>query len=229
MSDDPVAMMRENFPHLAPEALDRMERSVRQLQAEGVPLNSYLPVIDTTDDLELPTKEAILDRAMALMVVALRGEGLEPEFLDPFREKLGVDAFLTPEEASYLANPDASVHDNAQFGWRYASAHVLFWSLGFVDELGRPDAPRDPGPMVRMLRDEPREEILAKAKLRSESEILDAADLIYRYRWALVDARINGREPPAGLDPSVALEWHWALNWLIDHAEIGWDDTRLDT
>ena len=63
----------------------------------------------------------------------------------------------------------------------------------------------------------------------SESEVLDQADLIYRYRWALVDARINGREPPAGLNPSVALEWQWALNWLIRHTQEEWDYIGLDT
>ena len=113
--------------------------------------------------------------------------------------------------------------------WRYASALVLFWSLGLVEELGPPDGPRDPGEFIRLLRDVPREEILSRAEMRSKEEVLDAADLIYRYRWAVVDAEINGKAMPPGVHPGVALERHWALNWLIRHQNEEWDHVGLDT
>jgi Domain of unknown function (DUF4272) len=70
---------------------------------------------------------------------------------------------------------------------------------------------------------------VGRAVLRSKSEILDQADLIYRYRWALVDARYKGREPPAGLNPDVAMERHQVFNWLIEHSKTAWDDISLDT
>jgi hypothetical protein len=70
---------------------------------------------------------------------------------------------------------------------------------------------------------------MAKTTLRPIEDILDQADLIYRYRWALVDARVNDSEPPAGLDPGVALERHRALNWLIGYLGQDWDDVTTDT
>ena len=51
--------------------------------------------------------------------------------------------------------------------------------------------------------------------MRNIEEILDEADLIYRYNWACVNARIKGENAPAGLDSEVVFERHWGLNWLI--------------
>ena len=42
---------------------------------------------------------------------------------------------------------------------------------------------------------------LENSKMRSMEEILDEADLIYRYDWACVDARVNGKDAPSELDP----------------------------
>ena len=72
------------------------------------------------------------------------------------------------------------------------------------------------------------EEFLAEAELRRPSEILDEADLILRYDWAVVDARVNQKPIPAELDRGVVYERHYALNWLIyNHEE--WDDVHTDT
>lgn len=61
--------------------------------------------------------------------------------------------------------------------------------------------------------------------LRSIDEILDEADLIYRYHWACVDARIHRKNVPADLDSGVVFERHWGLNWLIGK---GTDDGNWD-
>ena len=62
-----------------------------------------------------------------------------------------------------------------------------------------------------------------------ETEILDEADLIYRYNWVCVDSRVNDKTPPAGLNGGVAYERHRALNWLICYLDLAWDDVRTDT
>lgn len=227
--DDPVTAFSQRFPNLPSEGVERRTRSVRQLQAEGVAVNSWLPVIETADEVSLPDKEAIIDRATALVAVALKGEGLEPEYLDRFVERTGANAVMTPKERAFMQDDQASENDNVQFSWRYASALVLFWSLGQVDELGPPDAPRDPGEFIRLLRDVPREDILARVSMRSEAEVLDAVDLIYRYRWAVVDAQINDKPMPPGVHPGIALERQWALNWLVRHDQEEWDFVMLDT
>lgn len=53
-------------------------------------------------------------------------------------------------------------------------------------------------------------------------------DLIYRIDWAIVDARLNNKEPPGGFDPGVVFERHYALNWLTRYSD-DWDDVTTDT
>jgi hypothetical protein len=72
-------------------------------------------------------------------------------------------------------------------------------------------------------------QFVADATLRPVAEVLDEADLIYRYDWAVVDARINNKPVPLGVDPGVVQERHYALNWLIGYMDQDWDDVSTDT
>ncbi|MER9491067.1 DUF4272 domain-containing protein [Mesorhizobium sp. M0320] len=79
------------------------------------------------------------------------------------------------------------------------------------------------------MRDLDTEGLLKRANLRPQSELLDAADLIYRYNWAVMDARVNGKAAPAGLERDVVVERHYVLNWLIGYMGQEWDDISTDT
>lgn len=70
---------------------------------------------------------------------------------------------------------------------------------------------------------------LRSAKLRAQSELLDAADLIYRYDWACVNARLKGESAPSGLEPGVVKERHYTLNWLIGYGDEPWDNVSTNT
>lgn len=64
----------------------------------------------------------------------------------------------------------------------------------------------------------------------SQEQLLDAAEVILRYDWACVDARIHHRDAPAGLDAGVVQERHYALNWLVGGSDnADWDDVRPHT
>lgn len=68
---------------------------------------------------------------------------------------------------------------------------------------------------------------VSSAKLRSPAELLDAADLIYRYHWAVRQAKLDGMaEPPAALVPPLVEARHVALYWLIG---VGDDWDNIDT
>lgn len=79
------------------------------------------------------------------------------------------------------------------------------------------------------MRDRSTEQFIAEASLRPLAQVLDEADLIVRYHWAAVDARINRKPCPAGVDPGVVYERHYALNWLIGYGNQAWDDVATDT
>jgi hypothetical protein len=219
----------QRFPDLPPDAVERRRRSIGVMEAEGVPVNPWLPVIEAEAETRLPTTEGVAMRAVATLLVASKGVGLEQDYVDDYVEKYALAPWLSPEEARFLADPAPSPEDLGVHSWRFEAARVLFWSLGFVESLGGPREQFDPGALQRLLRDGTRDSLLAGAKLRSRGEVLDEADRIYRYRWALVDAQINGRPPPAGLSDDVAMEWHQALNWLIRHEAEPWDEVSLDT
>jgi hypothetical protein len=136
---------------------------------------------------------------------------------------------FTPKELAFIKDPDPTEHDRTQFAWRYECFWVMLWALGYLDTLPAPDETCDVSKAVGLLRDNGREGFLKNAKLRPQQEILDEADLIYRYHWAVVDARVNGGEPPTGVDGGVVMERHYALNWLIGYMDQGWDDISTDT
>jgi hypothetical protein len=159
----------------------------------------------------------------------MKGEGLENEEIKKLVKKYEIADAFSPKECKFIDNPKPSKHDRIQFAWHYECYSVMLWSLGFLDELPRPDKICDVAREVSFLRDLGRESFLKKAKLRPAREILDAADLICRYHWATTEARIKNQPSPASLDPGVVHERHYALNWLIGYSDQEWDDVTTDT
>jgi hypothetical protein len=211
------------------ESLARKHRSIAVLKNAGVRWIEHLPGIETEDESKRRTTEEVAIRAMALCIVAVKGEGLEQETIDKLVAQYRLADTFTPKEAAFIKDPNPSQHDRVQFAWRYECYWVMLWALGYVDSLDTPGAICDVPKAVAFLRDNGREGFLRKAKLRSQKEILDAADLIYRYHWAVVDARVNGGDSPEGVEGGVVMERHYALNWLIGYMDQEWDDISTDT
>ena len=211
------------------DALDRRARSITHLKRDGVPTLDTLPVIETASEARLRSADDIVRRAIALVLIANKGELNDQEFVEQLIADFAARDDFSPNETAFIANPNTSPIERTQFLWRYEALNVLLWAVGFVDTLERPDHIIDVGKVVDVFRDNGRAGLLAKAKLRPLSEILDDADLIYRTHWAVTDARINGRASPSGLDGGVVMERHYAFNWLIGYMGQEWDDVTTDT
>src|SRR5215475_4644439 len=207
----------------------RKKRSEELLKTQGIPINPSLPPIESEEETVPRSAQDIAKRAVGLCAVALRGEGLkQQEIIDLLKGK-DVWAFVTPEEKKFLLKKRPARQETINFKWRYESLWVLLWALGHVQDLGAPTSICDVQSTVRTVLDSPSEDFIHRAKSRPISEILDEADLIYRYDWAVVDARIKGEDPPGNLDPGVVYERHYALNWLIGHMDQEWDEVTTDT
>jgi hypothetical protein len=209
--------------------VDRKARSVARLKKEGVPTIEFLPVIEYSKEAKRRTAEEIAKRAIAICMAAVKAEGVEQEFVDSLVKQYGAEKFLSPEEAAFIKNPNPSQPDRIKFSWRYEGYWVLLWALGYVERLDRPEHMCDVAKAVTFLKGRSTEEVIKGAKLRSLTDILDEADLIYRYNWAVTDARVNKKEKPPKLEGGVVQERHYVLNWLIGYMDQEWDEISTDT
>jgi Domain of unknown function (DUF4272) len=211
------------------EAKERKQKSVERLKKEGVPVIEHLPVIEDSAEAKKRTVEAVAHRAIAVVIAAVKGEGLDQPTVDSLVTKYGADKFFSPEEAAFIKDASPSQPDRIKFSWRYECAWVLLWSLGYVDTLTKPEGICDVPKLVGILRDRDTAQFIADAKLRPLDQILDQADLIYRYHWATTDARVKNQTAPAKLEGGVVQERHYVLNWLIGYMDQAWDDISTDT
>lgn len=210
--------------------LKRKQKSEEILQSEGIPFISHLPVIEDEETAQIRSLSEIAQRAMALNIVAVKGEGLEQERVLQIIQQYNLSKAFSPKELLFINNESPSQQDLINFTWRYESYWVLLWALNYIEELSRPDTICDVTRAVSIMVDKTVDEFINEAKLRTTGEILDAADLIYRYDWACVNARLNGKPAPADLESGVVYERHYALNWLIGYPEnADWDDVSTDT
>ncbi len=239
--------------------LERKQKSVEILKTNKVPYMEGLPVIEGVNEIEMRSAEEIAKRAIACLIsiqVACdinSGENIEEskEFFKGFLDKYGVKEELTEareffkgfldkykvkeeltnnEKKIIFGSPDKQEVIN--MAWKYEAYWTLIWALGIVDKLEYPSQICDCNFAIRAVADyEDFNDFMKTVKLRSIEEILDEADLIYRYNWACVDARIHGENPPAGIDPGVVFERHWGLNWLIGKGTYNnnWDSVSTDT
>jgi hypothetical protein len=211
------------------EAFQRKGRSEAILHRDGVRINLHLPVIETQEEARLRSTQEVAYRALSLLAVALKGEGLEQQLVETLVGRYGLAPYFTPKEAVFIENAAPSQSDRSQFSWRYEAAWVLLWALGYLEELGKPSTICDVPKAVTIMHERSTAQFVADANLRSLEQVLDEADLIYRYDWAVVDARVNDKPSPAGLEPGVVQERHHALNWLIGYMDQDWDNVSTDT
>jgi len=211
------------------EAAERKLRSEAILRAEGVPFFAQLPVIDTAAEALKRSKEEVALRALCVLFVAAKGEGLGEELVERLLEFYELRPHLSPRELAFVLDKSPSQHDRIQFTWRHEAAWALLWALGFVTELGKPDRICDVAFAAGTMAERTASQFIEDSELRPIADILDQADLIYRYHWAIRNARIKGQQAPAGLDPGVTQERHHALNWLIGYDGREWDHVGTDT
>ncbi|WP_306115478.1 MULTISPECIES: DUF4272 domain-containing protein [unclassified Roseovarius] len=211
------------------EQLARKARSVELLRAKGIPVLDSLPVIVDEDRSLRRTKKEVAERALALMIAAVKGETGDQALIDTLIDQYDAGALFTLAERAFINDPNPSEQMRVEMSWRYEGVHTLLWALGFYDALMPPDQIVDVYEMGTLLRDLGPDGLRRKAQLRPQAAVLDMTDLVYRMNWAAVEARVNGEPVPAGIHPGIVYERHYALNWLIGYAGLGWDEMRTDT
>lgn len=197
------------------EALDRKARSIEILKAGEVPTTPDWPTIPDSSRAKVRTVEEVAQRAIAVCFTALKAEGASQDTLEGLVKRYKAKKFFTVPEWEFVDNNAQTNEDRNRYLWRYEDLDVLMWALGYSDELGRPDHTCDVRKTVSYLSNRTLEQFIADAKLRPIAEILDEADLAYRYNGACEDAKRRGKTAPAGLDRQVVRQRHAIFSWLI--------------
>ncbi|MES2900029.1 MAG: DUF4272 domain-containing protein [Pseudomonadota bacterium] len=209
------------------QALARKAASEAALAARGIVVDDTLPALVCEDELTLRDRDAVVDRARALLLVALRAESVasgEPIPVDTLLNKMPLgDNALSPLERAFLDLPSPSEHECAQFTWRYESLYLLEWALGLVNELPYPSEACDTASTVATLIE------MRGPALRPATDILDALDLHYRLHWFIRQERLRKSVETKGVDADVVMERHRTLNWLVRFQHAPWDEVDTPT
>jgi hypothetical protein len=210
------------------EAEDRKHRSIKRLKGEGVPTLEWLPVIEDSTQARPPSADAAARRFCALVLVAIKGVSNDQALATRLRAAFADRADLSPSEIEFMEDAAASDLDRVQFSWAFEAALPIAWALGRIQALDRPERLVDPASLIDLIEPDDGKAFVSSARMRPLAEILDAADLIYRYHWAVRDAGLKNRPAPARLDGEVVMERHRGLNWLIGY-DAEWDEVTTDT
>jgi hypothetical protein len=225
----PAEPLSDSDSKISTEQSARKQRSEALLRSARVPINDWLPTIEGEAEITLRTPAEIAQRLAALVVVAFKAsERPKQSVVESIVVERGYRPFFTPEELVFIDSPDPLERARIKFSWRCEAAWPLLWALQYVD--GSLGLPRETCDVPFLSETVYRAFDLAAPGIRSASEILDEADLIYRCHWAVRQAGLDGAPAPAGLDPGVTMERHHALNWLIGYNDnADWDDVTTDT
>ncbi len=216
---------KENYTE---EQLDRKAKSEEFLERNKIKINKNLPCVASSKKVKIRSLDDVIDRAFALLIIAVKGEGIEQEHLDRTVKDKRIHSF-SPKEKEVYETANLSDQEKAYATWRYESLYTLLWALGKFDELKYPGDICNVSEVVDRIFKPEREIFENTVQLRSKEELLDELDVTYRMNWACVNARVKGEEISGNLNPSVIYERHYALNWLTTYMNQDWDDVQTNT
>lgn len=210
------------------EQIERKNNSEEFLNKHGIKINKNLPCIPSSTDIKLRTKKRIINRAYALLITAVKGEGIEQAHLERTVKEKNINSF-SPKELHLFKAAQLNDQEKANATWRYESLYTILWALGKMDDLKFPNEICNVKAVVGTLFQPNREDFENSVKIKNVDEILNELDKTYRMNWACVDARIKGQPVGGNINPSVIYERHYALNWLTNYMDQEWDDVQTNT
>jgi hypothetical protein len=224
----PTTTDQEPDAHSTAEAEERRAQSVAAVEALGLPVNADMPLPVTSESITERSSEDVANRAIAVMLTAIKGERDPDPTLAANIQRFGERAAFSEKEAAFIEDQAPELQTRVDFSWRFECLHILLWALGDVDELQGPGEAADLGVEVTLVLDagitlgEGRE-------VRSASELLDQTDFYTHLLWSGRALRTSGAEFPDGYSYSVVYERLRALRWLVGYHGQAWDEVTLET
>ena len=218
---------------------ERKGRSIAVLKEKGIPYIEHLKCAVFEEECRIPDKGEIIRRLACVFAACVRSEiytcgqfeDCKKAAADPLadlEEGYQISGYLSPEEKEYMEQEMPEAADHNKFGWRYECCAVFLWALSMI-EMKEPVEICDAAELGAVMWNHTFESLMEQSVLRSREEILDMQDLVLRYHWACVDARIHRKELGM-LNEEIIYEWHYALNWLVGADGIReWDEVVTNT
>lgn len=220
------------------EGHQRKNKTIAYLKEKSIPFIDSLPQLPPMEACQFKAKKDIARRAAALLIViqfacdVAQGENVAEsrDFFISMLRKYEVEDILTDNERAFLYSQQLNAQEAINISWQYEAYWTLIWALGFVDKLDFPDEVCDCEFAIQVISNcETFEQFYLQTTMRSQGEILDEADKIYRLHWACVDSRIQERMAPAGINESIVMERRRGLFWMIGLHNEDWDTISMDT
>ncbi len=186
-------------------------------------------MIELESSIRLRSVDEMVSRVLALCYVVLLGQAHNAFALNILEIRYDAKNKLSPNERALADKRKLTPVETHEVTWRYEAMAAILWVLGHLDELPYPDDEIDAELLANIISPHSESALIASAKPRRISQILDAIDLYYRFSWAVRDAQINKCPIPGQLHILVVFQRMYALNWVINYQNNSWDMMTIDT
>lgn len=204
---------------------NRIEKNINLLKEKNIPFIEHMKAIPFNSCTNLREKTEIIDRMLSDYAIAtcalyaLEGnENRLGNIIKKMDSNLCILKVLTKEDTDFLMAMESkkvSKQGLQDATWAFEECAMLMWTLGLID---KPNSDKECN--VEQLDKfffniKSYDELSSQCSIKSKEEILEQADLLFRYHWACRETRMQGKQLPQ-LNEMIVQEQRRALEWILN-------------
>ena len=177
----------------------RINNNINSLKNDNIPYLEYMVQVPINSLTEIKSKEDIINKMLIDYIIAsssiymLNNNIYKLDILLSNINKIyNTDSILSIEDKTLIINIINKLYtlsELEEFSIRMESVNVCLWALGLVDKIDSCNKCNYVAISKTLLKFKNYNELVNSTKLRSKEEILEKADLITRYYWAIREVR----------------------------------------
>ncbi|SPP65702.1 DUF4272 domain-containing protein [Nitrospira lenta] len=196
-----------------------------------IPVNKNLPLVESSKDVHLRSRDELLKRLIALWAVVGAAILKDKRHFGAYINSRNYQSWLSKRESSFLLTNSLREKERIQFSWRLESLYFLSWCGGLIKGIKIPTEQSSVEQIMDLFPQEMEEpsRLREAIQIREKEEIISWADLLYRLHWAVRQSEYSEKKE-FPLEREVIQEWHHAVNWMTCYeSEDDWDMVGTDT
>lgn len=196
------------------------DNNIQKIHQYNFPITIDLPaLISEHNQIQLRPISAIIERILALTVVATKGEGLIQNDVLETMAQLGAAPFLTLNEREFVYCANPSIAELEFYTAKYEAIDVLLWSIGYKKTMLEPYQGCAVMSNKLIIRDHYLHLQDQAIKINTE-QLVNKSDFYYKLCLA-IQTLYEKKIRIDGIYVSAAFERMHALSWLI--FDKSWD------